>query len=76
MSPQTSSSAIDIDLLLNQSQVAKILGMTEKFLEARRTRGGGIPFCKIGRLVRYRRADVDIWIQGQRRVSTSGAAPR
>jgi excisionase family DNA binding protein len=33
--------------------------------------GGGIPFVKLGRLVRYRRADVLAYLQGHVRRSTS-----
>lgn len=62
------------DELLNQSKAAKILGTTEKFLEARRTRGGGIPFIRVGRLVRYRKSDVDAWLESRRVHSTSEAA--
>ena len=65
----------DHDALLNQAQVARILGVTEKFLEARRVRGGCIPFCKIGSLVRYRRADVNAWIESRRMTSTSEPTP-
>lgn len=64
----------DPDELLNQSKVAKILGTTEKFLEARRTRGGGPAFVKVGRLVRYRKSDVDRWLESRRVTSTSEAS--
>lgn len=63
----------DPDELLNQSKVAKILGTTEKFLEARRCRGGGPNFIRVGRLVRYRRSDVDTWLESRRVTSTSEA---
>lgn len=66
---------IDHDALLDQTKVAKILGTTTKFLEARRVRGGGIPFCKIGSLVRYRRTDVEVWIESRRMTSTSTPRP-
>lgn len=58
--------------LLDQRAVARMINATEKFLEARRHRGGGPVFCKIGSLVRYRRSDVMDWIEAQRRTSTSG----
>jgi hypothetical protein len=63
----------DPNELLNQSKVAKILGVTEKFLEARRCRGGGVPFIRVGRLVRYKMCDVEAWIESRRVSSTSGA---
>jgi excisionase family DNA binding protein len=65
----------DPDALLDQIQVAKLLRVTTKFLEARRVRGGSIPYIKVGRLCRYRRADVEAWIESQRRTSTSESRP-
>lgn len=61
--------------LLTQSKVAKILGTTEKFLEARRCRGGGPNFIRVGRLVRYRRSDVDRWLES-RLVNSTSESPR
>ena len=63
----------DPNELLNQSKVAKILGVTEKFLEARRCRGGGVPFIRVGRLVRYRRSDIEAWLESRRVSSTTEA---
>lgn len=60
--------------LLNQTRVAQILGMTEKFLEARRVRGGGPPFIRCGRLIRYKPSDLEAWIEERRATSTSEAA--
>ena len=65
--------AVDPEALLDQASVARLLGATEKFLEARRVRGGGPPFVKVGRLCRYRRADVLAWIESRRCASTSEA---
>lgn len=38
-----------------------------------RLRGGGPPFCRIGRAVRYRRSDLDEWLLATSRRSTSDA---
>jgi hypothetical protein len=65
---------LDPDGLLDQSQVAKILNTTEKFLEGRRYRGKGVPFVRIGRLVRYRRQDVERFISDNLCQSTSEAS--
>ena len=62
---------LDPDELLNQFRVSVILGTTVKFLEHRRLRGGGPPFYKIGRLVRYKRGEVVAWVDARRRTSTS-----
>ena len=64
------------DELLDQSRVAAILGTTEKFLEARRVRGGSIPFCKIGSLVRYKKSDVWAYIESRRVLSTGATSVR
>lgn len=59
------------DLLLDQIQVAKLLGVTTKFLEARRCRGGGPDFVKIGSLVRYHPDALRRWISSRTMKSTS-----
>ena len=49
--------------LLNQKQVAEIIGLSEAWLERKRWEGGGIPYRKLGRCVRYDEHDVIEWIQ-------------
>ena len=49
---------IEIPELLNQKQVAKILGVSTKLLERWRCYGGGPEFRKIGGSVRYELSDV------------------
>jgi len=41
---------------------AAYLQMTEKGLRNMRYRGGGPPAVKVGGLVRYRKADIDRWL--------------
>lgn len=72
MPTPSASRHVEYDELLNQESVAKIINTTTKFLEARRCRGGGPPFIRVGRLVRYRRSDLDEWIESKRMESTSG----
>lgn len=67
----TSPTVIDPDALLDQTHVAKILGTTTKFLEARRCRGGGPPFVRVGRLIRYAPESVQAWIRSRTVQSTS-----
>ena len=58
--------------LLNQRQVATIIGLSEAWLERKRWEGGGIPYRKLGRCVRYDERDVIDWIEAHRkRYSTS-----
>lgn len=60
--------------LLNEHEVARITGRSVRTLQADRVHGDGIPFCKLGRLVRYRRQDVEAYIAA--RIVTSTSAPR
>jgi excisionase family DNA binding protein len=48
--------------LLTQSDVAKLLCLSERTLERLRVSGGGPHFVKAGRSVRYREADLEEWI--------------
>ena len=55
--------SVNLPSLMNQKQVAEYLGKSVKTLERDRWAGIGIPFVKVGRLVRYR-ADDDIeWLE-------------
>ncbi len=58
--------------LLTEAQAAVYLGgLTPKALQAWRVRGGGPTFLKVGRLIRYRQADLDGWLESRVRHSTS-----
>lgn len=48
--------------LFSQTTVAAILDCSLATIERDRWAGTGIPFVKIGRLVRYRKADIDAWL--------------
>jgi len=53
----------NMERLLNQKQVAEMIGMSEAWLEQCRFRRIGIPWVKIGRSCRYRKSDVEKWIE-------------
>jgi excisionase family DNA binding protein len=58
--------------LLTNSEAALYLSVSNAFLERDRWAGARIPFIKIGsRAVRYRKSDLDKFIEGQVRTSTS-----
>ncbi|HNA29045.1 MAG TPA: helix-turn-helix domain-containing protein [Thiobacillaceae bacterium] len=58
--------------LLNTTEAARFLGVSKAFLERDRWAGARIPFIKVGaRAVRYRQEDLDGYIQGRVRKSTS-----
>jgi len=51
--------------LLKEQQVAEILGLSTKSLQAWRLYGKGPRYRKIGRSVRYPEADLEAWISRQ-----------
>lgn len=60
------------DHLINTRQAATVLGLSARTLEHYRTSGGGPNFIQVSpRCVRYRRADLDAWIDGRIRRSTA-----
>lgn len=52
-----------IEQLLTPKQVSEAIGITEGALANQRTLGTGAPYVKVGKLVRYRPADVQAWIE-------------
>jgi predicted DNA-binding transcriptional regulator AlpA len=60
-----------MDLLLNQRQAAHILRLSVRTLERHRVAGTGPRFVRLGRLVRYREADLADWVREGLRFSTS-----
>ena len=52
-------------------EAAQILSLGTSTLEKWRLFGGGPRFLKLGRSVRYAKADLDDWIQANRQTSTS-----
>ena len=54
-----------------ERQLAERLGISVRTLQAQRQRGGGIPFVKLGRAVRYARSDVEQYLEQHRHRSTS-----
>jgi excisionase family DNA binding protein len=52
--------------LLTTEQAAAYLGVTMRTLEVWRcTKRQAIPYIKVGRLVKYRKKDLDTWLVGQ-----------
>ena len=49
---------------------AEFLGVSRSYLAKLRMTPSGPVFCKFGRAVRYRRADLDAWTEDRRRSST------
>jgi hypothetical protein len=57
--------------LLDEKQAAKVLNKPVRTLQADRQRGGGIPFIKLGRSVRYDLLVIEQYLRQQTRTSTS-----
>ncbi len=59
---------------LNTRQAAAYLGVSRQFLEIARHRGAGGPeYVKLARLVRYRRLDLDAFMEAHLRRHTAKA---
>jgi excisionase family DNA binding protein len=54
------------DKLLTQQQLADELRVSLRTLERWRQQGTGPAFIRVGRSPRYRRADVDAWLEHHR----------
>jgi excisionase family DNA binding protein len=57
--------------LLTQQQLADELQVSVRTLERWRQEGTGPAFIQVGRAPRYRRADVDAWLEQRRRTKGS-----
>ena len=61
--------------LLDEKQAAALLKLSVKCLQGWRVRGGGPPFVKLGRAVRYEVPALEAFIQEAVRRSTSDPGP-
>lgn len=57
--------------LSTEREEAARLRLSMRTLQAWRTKGGGPPFIKLGKAVRYNPAEVDAWLAGQARTNTA-----
>ena len=55
----------DLDQLLTAREVGERLRLKPSALAARRAKGMGPPYIKIGRSVRYRVRDLNQWLRSQ-----------
>lgn len=61
---------------LRPAEAAVYAGFSKSKLDKLRVFGGGPVFIKVGRVVLYRLDDLDRWLGGQRRTSTSDDGAR
>ncbi|MEX1234397.1 MAG: helix-turn-helix domain-containing protein [Roseovarius sp.] len=52
-----------VPVLLTQAEAARVIGKSEKWMERDRWAGPTIPYCKLGRSVRYRVSDLLSYIE-------------
>jgi predicted DNA-binding transcriptional regulator AlpA len=60
------------DKLLSNDEAATFLGLSPKTLPKWRVSGTGPKFVRLGRRVMYRPSDLEDWISGRIRTSTTG----
>jgi excisionase family DNA binding protein len=53
---------IERDALLGEVQAAKLLNLSTRTLQAWRIKGCGPAFVRAGRAIRYRKKDLDGWV--------------
>jgi predicted DNA-binding transcriptional regulator AlpA len=54
-----------IDPLLTEEEVSRLLSLSMRTLQVWRVRGGGPPFVRCGRSIRYRKCSVVDWIDAR-----------
>jgi predicted DNA-binding transcriptional regulator AlpA len=57
------SSKLNNDTLLSDKQMSLVYGFSIKTLQNHRSLRVGIPYIKLGKMVRYRKKDVDEYIE-------------
>jgi len=58
---------------LTTFQAASYLGVSHQYLEIGRCKGDGPPFIKLSRLVRYKKSDLDQWMESRKQLNTIGS---
>ncbi|AMM83211.1 hypothetical protein AZF01_01570 [Martelella sp. AD-3] len=56
---------------MTETLTCELLSVSARTLQAWRLRGGGPPFVKIGKSVRYKRRDITAWLSANTLTSTS-----
>lgn len=56
----------DLRALLPEKDAARLLSVSQRTLQAWRVSGEGPPYIKMGRAIRYSRADLIAWIESKR----------
>ena len=62
----TKSNALDPEALVSETDAAEFLGCTKFCLRQWRTKRINVPFCRVGKLVRYRVSDLNAFLAANR----------
>lgn len=74
-SQETTDDRLYLDSLINEIEAAAFLGYSVRALQNWRVRGGGPRFVKVSaRSVRYRRRDLNAWVESRICANTSQSA--
>jgi AraC-like DNA-binding protein len=65
----------DAPAYLNEKQLAQRFGMSVKWIQAARYKGGGVPYCQFGNRVRYPIAAVEEYELEHLRKNSSDSGP-
>jgi excisionase family DNA binding protein len=65
---------IDSPITLTAGEAAAVVGLAPSTLAKLRLNGTGPSYCKLGRSVRYRRKDLEAWLESRLAQNTSDAA--
>jgi predicted DNA-binding transcriptional regulator AlpA len=71
-----SKATSDSDVYIDDRELARMLSCSRITLQQARAKGEGIPYIKIGRLVRYSTRTVREWLTAHTRGSLQSQAPR
>jgi excisionase family DNA binding protein len=52
-------------MYMDDKQAAEFTNLSPSYLRKLRVNGGGPPFIKIGRMVRYNRDDIQAWLKSR-----------
>lgn len=63
-----------VERLYSPKQLAELRGVSLPTITHDRLIGGGVPFMRIGRLIRYREREIQAWIDGHQSFTSTTEA--
>ena len=67
---------VEISKVMVARDAARLVGLSESTMAKLRLNGNGPTYCKLGRRVVYRAADLELWLQSRTTRDTSDADAR